>query len=111
MNTATIKGNWNITKEKLKQKYAQLTDDDLIYEEGQEDELIGQIQKKANRPREEIEAFLRDECACDFAPEEPAGAERSADEGNEFSRSKPASSPQNTAAGQRRVPSTASFKK
>lgn len=115
MNTATIKGNWNITKGKLKQKYAQLTDDDLIYVEGQEDALIRRIQKRANCPRAEIEIFLRDECACDFAPAEPAGAARNDDNGHKpnpaFSRSNPSSSSQDVAAGQRRSPTTASFKK
>lgn len=67
MNTATIKGTWNITKGKLKQKYAQLTDDDLTYIEGQEDELIGRIQKRTNQPADQIERFLRDECGCDFS--------------------------------------------
>ena len=66
MNTATIKGNWDIAKGKLKQKYAQLTEDDLIYAVGQEDELLGRIQKRTGRPRSEIESFLCYECDCDF---------------------------------------------
>ena len=66
MNTAIAKGNWNVTKGKLKQKYAQLTDDDLIYAEGKEDELLGRIQKRTGRSQEEIESFLNDECDCDF---------------------------------------------
>ncbi len=41
-----LKGNWNVVKGKLKQSYGQLTDDDLAYTEGQEDELVGRIQKK-----------------------------------------------------------------
>lgn len=41
-----IKGNWNELKGKLKQKYADLTEDDLLYEEGKEDELLGRLQKK-----------------------------------------------------------------
>ena len=44
MSTLTVKGNWNIAKGKLKQKFAQLTDDDLQFVEGKEDELIGRIQ-------------------------------------------------------------------
>ena len=66
MNTAIAKGNWNVTKGKLKQKYAQLTDDDLIYVEGKEDELLGRIQKRTGRALDEIESFLHDECECDF---------------------------------------------
>ena len=41
-----LKGNWNVIKGKLKQSYGQLTDDDLAYTEGQEDELVGRLQKK-----------------------------------------------------------------
>jgi uncharacterized protein YjbJ (UPF0337 family) len=46
MNTTEIKGNWNEIKGKLKQKYADLTDDDLWFEEGKEDQMFGKIQKK-----------------------------------------------------------------
>lgn len=61
MSTSTaIKGNWNIIKGKLKQKYAQLTDDDLVYIEGQEDELVGRIQKRTGEARDRIERILRD---------------------------------------------------
>ena len=47
MNSTTnkIKGNWNVIKGKLKQEYGDLTDDDLTYVEGKEDELLGRIQK------------------------------------------------------------------
>ncbi len=41
-----IKGNWNELKGKLKQKYADLTEDDLLFEEGKEDELLGRLQRK-----------------------------------------------------------------
>lgn len=64
MNTDTIKGNWNVTKGKLKQKYAELTDNDLTYIEGQEEELLGRIQKRTGRTREELEIFLDEECDC-----------------------------------------------
>jgi uncharacterized protein YjbJ (UPF0337 family) len=64
MNTTTLKGDWNITKGKLKQKYAQLTDDDLNYQEGREDELIGRIQKRTGAARDEIKRYMRDECGC-----------------------------------------------
>lgn len=74
MNTATVKGNWNVTKGKLKQKYAQLTDDDLVYEEGREDELLGRIQKRTGRTLDEINAFLSDECDCDFVAHEAHAA-------------------------------------
>lgn len=51
MSTLEMKGNWNIAKGKLKQKFAQLTDDDLQFVEGKEDELIGLIQKRTARQR------------------------------------------------------------
>jgi uncharacterized protein YjbJ (UPF0337 family) len=54
MDKLQIKGNWNIIKGKLKQQYADLTDDDLKYVEGKEDELLGRLQKKTGDTREEI---------------------------------------------------------
>lgn len=54
MNKLQIKGNWNIIKGKLKQQYADLTDDDLTYVEGKEDELLGRIQKKTGETKEEV---------------------------------------------------------
>ena len=59
MNKLAIKGDWNITKGKLKQKRSQLTDDDLQYSEGKSDELIGRIQKKLGETREAIEKVIR----------------------------------------------------
>lgn len=53
-----IKGNWNELKGKLKEKYADLTEDDLAYAEGQEDQLIGKIQKKTGAAKDEISKFL-----------------------------------------------------
>ena len=64
MNTLQMKGNWNIVKGKLRQKYAQLTDDDLKYVEGKEEELFGRIQKRTGKTRQEVEQAL-DECGCD----------------------------------------------
>ncbi len=49
MDTLRIKGNWNQLKGKIKQKYGNLTDDDLTFKEGQEDELVGKDPKK-DRP-------------------------------------------------------------
>lgn len=49
-----IRGNWNEVKGKIKQKYADLTDEDLKYEEGQEDELLGRIQKKTGETKEAL---------------------------------------------------------
>ncbi len=58
MDTLRIKGNWNQLKGKIKQKYGNLTDDDLTFREGQEDELVGRIQKKTGQAREEIISFI-----------------------------------------------------
>lgn len=53
-----IKGNWNVIKGKLKQKYAQLTDEDLTYVEGKEEELYGRIQKRTGQTVGEIKREL-----------------------------------------------------
>lgn len=58
MNKLQLKGNWNIAKGKLKQRWADLTDEDLTYLEGKEDELIGRIQKRTGETREAIEEAL-----------------------------------------------------
>jgi uncharacterized protein YjbJ (UPF0337 family) len=49
-----IKGSWNEIKGKLKQKYGQLTDNDLSFAEGKEDELLGRLQKKLGKSREDL---------------------------------------------------------
>ncbi len=54
MNSTELKGNWNILKGKLKQRYAQLTDDDLVFEEGAEDVMFGRIQAKLGKTKQEI---------------------------------------------------------
>lgn len=58
MNKLEIKGNWNELKGKIKQQWGDLTDDDLTYEEGKEEELIGRIQKKTGKAREEIVNYI-----------------------------------------------------
>ena len=63
MNTLQAKGNWNVAKGKLKQKFGQLTDDDLRYEEGKDDELIGRIQKRTGAAKEAIEKALKESMA------------------------------------------------
>jgi uncharacterized protein YjbJ (UPF0337 family) len=60
MNTLEIKGDWNITKGKLKQKWAKLTDNDLRYTEGQRDELVGRIQKLTGETREVVENTIKE---------------------------------------------------
>jgi uncharacterized protein YjbJ (UPF0337 family) len=53
-----IKGNWNEVKGKAKQQWANLTDDDLLYEEGKEDELYGRLQKKTGQTKEQIKSWI-----------------------------------------------------
>ena len=54
MDKLRFKGSWNEVKGKLKQKYAQLTDDDLTFAEGKDDELLGRLQKRLGKSKEEI---------------------------------------------------------
>jgi len=60
-NTIELKGNWNEQKGKLKQRFALLTDNDLLFEEGRKDEMLGRLQIKLGKTKEEllkiIEAF------------------------------------------------------
>ena len=60
MNNLEIKGDWNIAKGKLKQKWAKLTDDDLQYADGKHDELLGRIQKRTGETREAIEKAVKE---------------------------------------------------
>ena len=54
MNKLSFRGNWNEIKGKLKQKYANLTDDDLTFIEGKEDELFGRLQQRTGRTKEQL---------------------------------------------------------
>ena len=58
MNTTDLKGKWNEVKGILKQKYANLTDDDLLYVEGKEEELYGRIQQKVGKSKEEVKKMI-----------------------------------------------------
>ena len=67
MNTLEIQGDWNITKGKLKQKWAKLTDNDLRYSEGKQEELVGRIQKLTGETREVVENTIKEfsaACGC-----------------------------------------------
>jgi uncharacterized protein YjbJ (UPF0337 family) len=59
MDKLEIKGKWNQIKGKVKQAYGDLTDDDLTYEEGKDDELLGRLQKKTGKSRDEVVKWLR----------------------------------------------------
>ena len=54
MTKLQFKGSWNEVKGKLKQKYAELTDDDLTFAEGKEDELLGRLQKRLGKSKDEV---------------------------------------------------------
>ena len=58
MNTTIVKGNWNELKGKLKQRFAVLTDNDLMYEEGKEDEMFGKIQTKLGKSKQELQKII-----------------------------------------------------
>ena len=58
MNTLKFKGSWNEAKGKLKQKYGQLTDDDLTFVEGKDDELLGRLQQKLGKSKEVLRAEI-----------------------------------------------------
>jgi uncharacterized protein YjbJ (UPF0337 family) len=51
-------GRWNEIKGKVKQEYGDMTDDDLKYEEGKDDELLGRIQTKTGKARDEVVNWL-----------------------------------------------------
>ena len=59
MDKLEIKGNWNKLKGKVKQAYGDLTDDDLKYEEGKDDELLGRLQQKTGKTRDEVVKWLK----------------------------------------------------
>jgi len=60
MNTTQLDGNWNETKGKLKQKFAMLTDNDLLLVEGKKEEMLGRIQVKLGKTKEELQKLISD---------------------------------------------------
>ena len=58
MNNVEIKGNWNEQKGKLKQKFANLTDNDLLFAEGKKDEMLGTLQIKLGKSKEELQKII-----------------------------------------------------
>ncbi len=61
MDKLIFKGKWNELKGKAKQQWADLTDDDLLYEEGKEDELYGRIQTKTGKSKDEVKSWFKDQ--------------------------------------------------
>jgi len=60
MSDLQLKGKWNEIKGKVKQAYADLTDNDLMYEEGKDDELLGRLQQKTGKGRDELVKWLKE---------------------------------------------------
>lgn len=58
MNTTQVQGNWNEQKGKLKQKFAALTDNDLLFTEGKKEEMLGKLQIKLGKTKEELHEIL-----------------------------------------------------
>ena len=58
MTKLQLKGSWNELKGKLKQQYGNLTDDDLVFSEGKEDELLGRLQKKLGKSKDEVRQMI-----------------------------------------------------
>jgi len=59
MNTTEVKGNWNEQKGKLKQQFATLTDNDLMFAEGKKDEMLGKLQIKLGKTKEELHKIMQ----------------------------------------------------
>ena len=59
MDNLIVKGTWNTVKGKLKQAYGNLTDDDLKYEEGKEDELLGRLQQKTGKTKDDLKKWFK----------------------------------------------------
>jgi uncharacterized protein YjbJ (UPF0337 family) len=59
MDKLELKGKWNILKGKIKQEHADLTDDDLRYEDGKDDELLGRLQQKLGKSKDELVQWLK----------------------------------------------------
>jgi uncharacterized protein YjbJ (UPF0337 family) len=57
-NTTELKGNWNEQKGKLKQKFAILTDNDLLFKDGAKDEMMGKLQIKLGKTKEQLHAII-----------------------------------------------------
>ena len=60
MNTTELKGNWNEQKGELKKKFAVLTDNDLMFEEGKKEEMFGKLQIKLSKSKEELQKILEE---------------------------------------------------
>ncbi|CAM2942868.1 CsbD-like [Flavobacterium succinicans] len=58
MNTTELKEDWEVQKGKLKQKFAKLTDNDLLFLDGKKDEMLGRIEKKLGKTKAELKRII-----------------------------------------------------
>jgi uncharacterized protein YjbJ (UPF0337 family) len=58
MNTTELSGNWNEQKGKLKQKFAALTDNDLLFAKGKKEEMLGKLQVKLGKSKDEMNKII-----------------------------------------------------
>ena len=58
MNTLSMKGSWKEIAGKLKQQFANLTDDDVLFNDGKEEELLGRLQQKLGKTKEDVRALI-----------------------------------------------------
>jgi uncharacterized protein YjbJ (UPF0337 family) len=65
MDNLFVKGSWNELKGKLKKAYGDLTDDDLTYEEGKDDELLGRLQKKTGKTKDDLRSWFNKQMESD----------------------------------------------
>jgi uncharacterized protein YjbJ (UPF0337 family) len=65
MDNLFVKGTWNTLKGKLKQTYGNLTDDDLTYEEGKDDELLGRLQQKTGKTKDDLKSWFNKQLESD----------------------------------------------
>jgi ElaB/YqjD/DUF883 family membrane-anchored ribosome-binding protein len=87
MNNLQIKGNWNEIKRKLQQKYRQLTEEDLTFAEGQEEDLLDRLQKRLGISKEEVRRQIEDAQQTYAAVREKA--EEAFDSGRQYVRENP----------------------
>ncbi len=60
MNTTELKGDWEVQKGKLKQMFANLTDNDLMFLDGKKEEMMGKLQVKLGKTKEELHKIIAD---------------------------------------------------
>lgn len=58
MEKAEVKGSWQEQKARLKRKFAVLTDNDMLFEEGNKEEMMGKLQVKLGQTKEELQRIL-----------------------------------------------------